>query len=52
MEWELLYMCNIIGCLIIFLIFLYHFIAPEEDSKPVTVVKAEGKQVPAAEVAA
>ncbi len=35
MEWELLYMCNIIGFLIIVLIFAYHIIGTEaDDSKP------------------
>lgn len=52
MEWELLYMCNIIGCIIIFLIFLYHLIGNEEDAKAeseaektdVKKVAAEGVQ--------
>ena len=25
MEWELLILCNVIGLLILFLVFLYHF---------------------------
>ena len=42
MEWELLYMCNLIGCIIICLIFIYHFIGAEEESKsPKSAAKAE-----------
>jgi formate/nitrite transporter FocA (FNT family) len=41
MEWELLYMCNIIGLLILILIFVYHMIGSEEEKAEAKAEKAE-----------
>jgi len=46
MEWELLYMCNLIGCIIILLIFIYHFIGADEDSKAEKISHENIKETP------
>ena len=48
MEWELLYMCNIIGVIIILLIFIYHLIGASEDVKPVGKAEKAGEKKPLA----